>query len=153
MAGDAALKLKATDEEDMAIISAMLQDALVPVSEIAWTPAESQFVLVANRFRWEADPERDRRGSIRARVHSGLCVDHVAKVRRRGFDRGARSWMLALLAIRHETGEAGHTLDLMFSGGAEIRLEVTALACRLEDLDQPWPTRATPAHDRENRGR
>mgnify|MGYP000579301216 CR=1 FL=1 len=28
-----------------------------------------------------------------------------------------------------------------------VRVEVTRLACRLDDLDQPWPTRATPDHE------
>jgi len=119
----------------------------VPVSEIAWQPADSRFVLVANRFRWETAPERDRHGTIRERVHTGLCIEHVTRVRRRGLDPRNKGAILALLAIRHEAGEEGHALDLVFSGGAEVRLEVSKLVCRLDDLDQPWPTRVTPAHD------
>src|SRR5207244_12488326 len=44
------LKLRAEDEEDLAVVSAILQDALVPIGEMAYLPEEQRFVLVANRF-------------------------------------------------------------------------------------------------------
>jgi len=53
-----ALRLLARDEEDLAVISAILQDALIPVSEMAYLPDERRFALVANRFRWEAPPAK-----------------------------------------------------------------------------------------------
>ena len=49
----AALKLRAEDAEDLAVISACLQDALVPVRDLAYVPEDRTFLLVANRFRWE----------------------------------------------------------------------------------------------------
>lgn len=55
MAGN--LKLRAHDPADLAVISAHLQDALVPVSDMAWLKGERRFLLLANRFRWEAEPE------------------------------------------------------------------------------------------------
>lgn len=50
---DKPLKLRAYDREDFAVVSAVLQDALVPVIDMAWLAEEQRFVLVANRFRWE----------------------------------------------------------------------------------------------------
>jgi hypothetical protein len=50
---DKPLKLRAYDREDFAVVSAVLQDALVPVIEMAWLAEEQRFALVANRFRWE----------------------------------------------------------------------------------------------------
>nr|WP_242480642.1 DUF2948 family protein [Rhodovibrio sodomensis] len=50
---DKPLKLRAYDREDFAVVSAVLQDALVPVIDMAWLPEEQRFALVANRFRWE----------------------------------------------------------------------------------------------------
>lgn len=144
------LKLLATDTEDLAVLSAMLQDALVQVGEMTWQQDQGRFVLVANRFRWEGRPEQDRKGEIRERVHSGLCVGHVQAVRRRGFDPRHPAAILSLLAVRHQPLDGGgHALDLVFSGGAEIRLEVSALSVRLDDIDTPWPTRLQPAHDVE----
>ena len=49
----AALKLRAEDTEDLAVISACLQDALVAVRDLAYAPEEHSFLFVANRFRWE----------------------------------------------------------------------------------------------------
>jgi len=144
------LKLLATDADDLPVLSAMLQDALVEVREMKWQQDLGRFVLVANRFRWEGPAERDRKGSIRERVHSGLCVGHVRAVRRRGFDMRRPSALLSLLAIRHQPLEdGGHALDLVFSAGAEILLEVGALSVRLDDLDTPWPTRLQPTHNVE----
>ena len=50
---DRPLKLRAYDREDFAVVSAVLQDALVPVIDLAWLSGEKRFALVANRFRWE----------------------------------------------------------------------------------------------------
>jgi hypothetical protein len=149
MATEPLKKLLATDGEDLAVVSAMLQDALVQVGEMTWQRDQGRFVLVANRFRWEGAPERDRKGEIHERVHSGLCVSHVTAVRRRGFDPRHPTGLLSLLAIRHQPREGGHAIDLAFAGGAEILLEVSELAVRLDDIDEPWPTRLQPTHDVE----
>jgi hypothetical protein len=144
------LKLLATDGEDLAVMSAILQDALVQVGEMIWQRDQGRFVLVANRFRWEGRPEHDRKGEIHERVHSGLCVSHVTAVRRRGFDPRHPTGLLSLLAIRHQPQDGGgHAIDLTFAGGAEILLEVSELAVRLDDIDEPWPTRLQPTHDVE----
>jgi hypothetical protein len=35
---------------------------------------------------------------------------------------------------------------LVFAGGAQIRIETDAIACRIEDIGEPWPTRWRPTH-------
>lgn len=129
-----ALKLRAEDAEDVAVLSAVLQDALVPVAEMAWLPDEGRFVLVANRFRWEG-PQVER-------TFAGLCIDRVTRVQRRGFSPADQDRILALLALRAEGG----SLFLEFAGGGSIRLDVEAISCRLDDLGEPWPTRWRPRH-------
>ena len=49
------LKLRAHDTEDMRVIAGILQDALVPLSDVTYLKGEKRFILVANRFRWETD--------------------------------------------------------------------------------------------------
>ena len=44
------LKLIALDKDDMAVISAHLQDAVLKVSDILWRPAEHRLVVGMNRF-------------------------------------------------------------------------------------------------------
>jgi hypothetical protein len=134
----AALKLRAVDAEDVAVIAAVLQDALVPVAEMAWLPDEQRFVLVANRFRWE--PAEPRAGF--ERTLAGLCIEHVTLVQRRGFSPGDENRILELLALRAE----GDVLFLDFAGGASIRLEIVRIEGRLDDLGEPWPTRWRPRH-------
>src|SRR5579863_5841834 len=144
----AGLKLRAADAEDLAVISAILQDALVTVGEMVYLPEESRFVLVANRFRWERRPGEKRKNA--ERILSGLCIDGVAGVRRRGFHPRDEERILSLLAIRAHASEQApdkpSTLVLEFAGGSSIRLEVGRLLCHLDDLGEPWPTRFRPKH-------
>jgi Protein of unknown function (DUF2948) len=134
------LKLLARDDEDLAVVSAVLQDALIPVSEMAYLPEERRFALVANRFRWERAPPPTPRG--RERRLTGLSIGAVSTVRRRGFSLAERDRILVLLAIRRVEG----ALQLDFAGGASIRLETSEVLCHLDDLSEPWPTRFQPRH-------
>ncbi len=140
----APLKLRAEDAEDVGILSAILQDALVAVSEIAWLAEEKRFVLVANRFRWEPPAEGPRRNFERHLC--GLRIDEVRSVQRRGFHPREGDRLLVLLALRAEPG----LLYLDFAGGSSIRLEVGRILCHLEDFGEPWPTKWRPRHPVED---
>ncbi|HXQ52688.1 MAG TPA: DUF2948 family protein [Stellaceae bacterium] len=144
MAG--ALKLRAVDAVDVSVLSTVLQDALVPVAEMVWLPDERRFALVANRFRWE--PEAGAGRGTFERTLTGLCIDHVASVRRRGFSPAETDRILELLALRAE----GSSIYLEFAGGGSIRLEVERIECRLDDLGEPWPTRWRPRHPIDDTG-
>ena len=137
------LKLMAVDEDDLAVVSMVLQDALIPISEMAYLPEERRFALVANRFRWEAPPG-SRRGNAERRL-AGVSFAEVTAVKRRGFSLAEPDRILLLLAIRRVPG--GYQLD--FAGGASIRLESSRILCHLDDLSEPWPTRWRPRHPLE----
>lgn len=134
------LKLRAEDADDLAILSAALQDAAVPISDIRYFPEDRRFMLAASRYRWEADRGANAGGG--ERIASALIFDHVTRVRRRGLEQTDGERILALLAM--EAGE--RTVDLHFSGDAAIRLEVEKLACRLDDFGESWPTIFRPDH-------
>ena len=137
----AKLKLRAEDAEDIAVIAACLQDALVQVSDIAYLSDERRFVMVANRFCWE-DCGQAGGSAPFSRVHCGVVFDGVARVRLKQIDRKKPGRTLELLTIRVGDG----LVDLMFAGGAEIRLEVAAVSCHIDDMDEPWPTKIRPTH-------
>ncbi len=59
-ADPAPLALLASDAEDLTVISALAQDAILPVTEIAYDSRHRQLALLLNRFRWE-DAELARR--------------------------------------------------------------------------------------------
>ena len=77
------LKLIALDEDDINVISAHLQDAVVKTADIRWRPSEQRLVIGLNRFDWEAangsSPEfRRRRAALRfERVSACLPAAHV----------------------------------------------------------------------------
>ena len=153
------LKLRAADEEDLQALAAILQDALVPIGDMAYLPEEQRFVLVLNRFCWEcAEGRSDRESDDSAdpepppdialanepfeRVHAGLCIDQVTHVRTRDLDLKERGRILSLLTMLLDDGK----LFLLFAGGGVIELTVEGVRCRLEDIDEPWPTRGRPRH-------
>lgn len=143
---DQPLKLRATDAEDVSVVSALLQDAVIPVSEMTFEASEKRFVLVAGRFRWEIAPDGrplDGQETPFERVHTGLRFDHVASVRTLGIDRREPGRMLNLLSVAYQDG----VVELVFAGDSAVRLDVTELSCHLEDLGDPWPTVFRPSHD------
>jgi DUF2948 family protein len=134
------LKLRAEDVEDLAVISAFLQDALVPVSDMVFLPDEQRFVLVANRFMWERPP-LDKKGHCE-RTLTGIAFDGVTAVRVRGFERSERDRILQVLAVRAVPG----SIIFEFSGDDAMRLESGQILCHLEDIGEPWPTPWRPRH-------
>jgi hypothetical protein len=145
-ARDRPLRVRAEDLEDLTVVAAYLQDAIVPVSEMSFEAAENRFVLVAGRFRWEIAPDgkvAEGQDTPFERVHTGIRFEKVRKVRTRGIDRRDPGQMLNLLSLAYADG----TVDLVFAGESTIRLDVDSLSCHVEDLGTPWPTVFRPSHD------
>ena len=137
------LKLVALDEDDLAVMSAHLQDAVLKVGDIAWLPRERRFALVANRFDWAP-----RRRAQNRRRSTGLHFDRVTRVRRPRFGSDEPDAVLNLLAVTFEDAEApSGFVTLVFSGGAAVRLEVECLECEMSDLGPVWETSSLPRHD------
>jgi Protein of unknown function (DUF2948) len=134
------LKLRAEDEEDLAVVSAFLQDALLPVGEMVYLQEEQRFVLVANRFMWERPP-LDKKGHCE-RTLTGIAFDGVTAVQVRGFERSQSDRILQVLAVRSAPG----AIIFEFSGADAMRLEVGRILCHLEDIGEPWPTPWRPRH-------
>jgi hypothetical protein len=141
------LRLRAEDTDDLAVISACLQDALVPVRDLAYDSAARSFLLVANRFRWEGQrPETANTGEFE-RVLCGVAFEDVDGVAYRGFRRNEEDRILSLLAIQPIAPPSDGAIDIEFATGATIRLSVGAIRCRVHDFGQPWPTPWQPGHE------
>lgn len=137
------LKLSALDADDLGVISAAVQDALVAVRDCAYFKDEKRFVLLLNRFQWEADPSID---SAHSRTHSALVFNEVTGVQHHNIPLGEPDRMLELLAVILENDGS---VALRFATGRAIRLEIGRLACHLGDVGEPWPTPWKPAHPAE----
>ena len=138
------LKLIALDQDDIAIVSTHLQDAVVKVADIVWLPGEKRLVLGVNRFDWEACGEVT---PCFQRRRTALRFDRVEALRCRNVDPKAKEAVLNLLAVEYsETDNPAGVVTLIFSGGAALRLEVECLECELADLGPTWTAAARPAH-------
>ena len=145
----AGLRLRAEDAEDLAVISACLQDALVSVGDLAYDRDARRFLLIANRFRWEARGTRRGRSGAFERTLCALAFEEVEAVAYRGFQRGEEERILSLLAIEPAGDAAATAIDLEFAGGATVRLAAAAIRCRARDFGEPWPTPWRPDHPLE----
>lgn len=144
MSDDAAdpLKLIALDADDLAILSAHLQDAVLKVADVVWLPADRRFALAARRFDWEGAA----RGQHRRRL-AALHFDRVMSVRSTGIDKAMSDRVLSLLAIGFTEGEAPTgEITLHFSEGAAIRLAVECIEAQMKDLGPVWEALGKPAH-------
>jgi hypothetical protein len=141
MAEFAPLRLLAEDADDLAVISAALQDAVAKIGDIAWDAAGRRLTIGFNRYRWEAAGKRGER------VRAGLQLGSVLKVQQRNLRAGAKGAVIELLAIVFAPGEApGGTITLTFAGGGDLRCEVECVDAALADVSPPWPTPRTPGH-------
>lgn len=140
MADPKPLKLLAQDPEDLEVISAAMQDAVLKVGDIAFEQKARRLTVAFNRYRWEAGDG--------GRVRAGLQLGGVLKVQARKIRRGARDAVLELLAMTFTPGEApGGIVTLSFAGGGDLRASVECVEAVLADLSTPWPTPHKPAHE------
>ena len=146
--GNLALRLRAEDADDLAVLSACLQDALVAVRDLGYLPDERSFVLVANRFRWESGLRPLPGEEGHERVLCAVNFGAVAGASYRGFRRSDEDRILCLLAVRSDPdGTGGASIHLEFAGTAAIRLDAGRILAHAKDLGDPWPTPWRPRHD------
>jgi Protein of unknown function (DUF2948) len=135
------LKLRAQDSDDLSVIAAQMQDALVRQGDMHFDARRRRFALVANRFAWDAMQEQQRR-------RSGLHFDNVLAVKRKGFANANAETILSLLTIRFtETNAPSGRIELVFAAGHAVLLDVEYLDAALADLGPVWSATATPQHD------
>jgi len=136
----APLRLLAQDADDLAVISAAVQDAVCKVGDIAYEPKARRLTIAFNRYRWEAGGGE--------RVRSGLQLGGVLNMQARKIRRGAPDAVLEILAMTFEPGEVpGGVVTFSCAGGGDLRATVECVEVVLADVSQPWPTRRQPAHD------
>ena len=134
------LRLSALDTEDLAIISAHMQDAVLLAGDMSYDPKRKQFVLLANRFAWDDTQTPQRR-------RSGLHFDRVLSVKTLNMSHLERDEVLSLLSVTFAEldAPAGEVL-LSFAEGATIRLSVECLEAQMSDLGPAWAAVAVPSH-------
>ncbi|MEZ5911383.1 MAG: DUF2948 family protein [Paracoccaceae bacterium] len=143
------LHLKARTDDDLAVIAALVQDAVLPITEIRWQPQKRRLALLINRFRWEDRAAAEARGRPYERVQALLVIDEAGAVASQGIDRAEVDTVLSLLDIGFAAGPdgTGH-VTLVLAGDGAIRIAVEALEVTLKDVTRPYvaPSRKAPSH-------
>lgn len=143
------IRLRAENVDDLAVISALVQDSVGQNSETSWQPKKHRFALLLNRFRWEDEAAAKAQGRPFERVQSTLVVDGVLKVAGEGVDPRDKEQIFSLLSLSFTTEEDGAgTLSLLLSGDGAIHLSVECLDITLTDVSRPYLARAKhePSH-------
>ena len=131
------LRLLAEDTDDLQIISAALQDAILRPVDIVWEKSARRVTIALSRFCWECGGTR---------VMAAMQFGDVEAVKSRRLPRGPET-ALELLAIDFEPVEPpGGRIILMFAGGGDLRIDVECLDAVVTDLSERWPARVAPTH-------
>ena len=143
------LRLIAFDEDDLKVLSAHLQDALVRMEDVAFLPKERRFAVVLKRFDWvSAVAANGGPDAFYERREAALRFERVlgAQYRNLPLD-GLPDAVTELLAVNFHAGEApGGFVELIFAGGGAIRLQVECIEGELRDLGAVWRTLRKPEH-------
>jgi hypothetical protein len=135
------LKLVALDAEDLAVVSAHLQDALLRIGDILYLPSERRFVIQTRRFDWEKPDTPQRRLTC-------LHFEHVTGVRVRGIEQGNKDAVLNLLAISFVERDApAGTATLIFAEGGAIQVDLECIEMQMKDLGPVWAAESCPSHE------
>lgn len=127
-----ATKLIAFDRDDLAVVSAHVQDASVAAADILWRQDDKRLVVGMRRLDWERMLAGEAAPGRRV---SALRFDRVLSCQSRNIAPDAPDAALDLLGIEfHSTHPPGGFVTLMFAGDAALRLEVECLECELADL-------------------
>ncbi len=151
------LRLLARDAQDLRVISALLQDAVMTGADLRYDARRRRFSLLVNRFRWEDRDRAEARGQGYERVRAVVDFADVRAARHQGLEARGADTVLALLAIVWEpaAGEAQADapagpgrVTLVFSGDGALALDVDCLEVQLCDVTRPYvaPARRAPAH-------
>lgn len=148
-AAEKPLRLKAYDSDDLITVSAMLQDSVLPVSQMQWERAQHRFGLLANRFRWEKSDAAHAVHRDIERVQTVVVFSDVVRVRTSGIDLQDREQVISVLNIAFEEDKDGTgQIVIHLAGYGSIILDVECIDVTLEDVSRPYlaPSGKVPTH-------
>ena len=143
------LSLKAEAPEDVAILSALVQDAVFPIEEMHWDSKGRRLALLVNRFRWEDRATAEAVGRPYERARALLVIGGVTALVSQGIDRTASGTILSLLSLEWEAGADGAgQIVLTLAGDGAIRARAECIDVTLRDVTRPYvaPSRHMPHH-------
>lgn len=146
---DTPLRLIAFAVEDLQVISSLVQDAVLPIGEMQWSPSKRRFAMLLNRFRWEDIKNEKSEGQGYERVQSVLAFEDVQNIQTQSIDLKDSNLIISILEISFHAVEDGMGFYLItLAGDGAIRLNVEALEVTLQDVTNPYkaPSGLKPNH-------
>lgn len=143
------LRLMAADRDDLDVISALAQDAVLTVADISWQPKRRQVSFLLNRFRWEDARRAQQQGRKFERVRALLQIDDATAFKANGISPKDKELVLSLLSIVFEGDENGGRISLSFAGDGDLAVDVEAINVSLIDVTRPYvaPSGKAPDHN------
>ena len=143
------LNLVALSPEDLTVIASLVQDAVLPASEMQYDRRRRRFAALVNRFRWEDSTLAERSGRRYERVRSLLTISDVLEVRSQGITPGDADQVLSVLDLAWAPGADGTgRLTIILAGDGLIELAAETMEIALRDVTKPYlaPSRHKPDH-------
>ncbi len=147
------LRLMAVDRDDLSVVSALVQDAVLPTTEMNWHPSERRFAMLINRFRWEDRDRATRQQRGYERVQSLLVFDTVSKIAYSGIDPKDKDQILSILSLDFEEADApSGILTVNLAGDGALALTVECVDVLIKDVTRPYlaPSGTEPRHAQDN---
>ncbi len=139
------LKLIARTQDDLRVVSAHLQDAIVKVSDIAKLQKNKIFLIQLNRFMWE-DVER---GVFRKnkRIRTILKFENVLNVYSKKINQSKKDKFLDFLTIETNLmADNNYEMKIVFAGDSMIKIITEVIEVTLDDQGEAWDTKSIPKH-------
>ena len=139
------LKLIAKTQEDLKVISAHLQDAILNYRDTAHLKKNRIFLMQLSRFMWE-DVEK---GVFRKnkRIRSVLKIDNVIKVDSKNLNHTKNDKFLDFLTIETiQMPDNNYEMRIVFAGDTIIRILAEVIEVTLDDQGDAWNTKNMPKH-------
>lgn len=143
------VNLGAFDADDLRVISALVQDAVLPATEIKWLRRDRKLALLVNRFRWEDLEQAKMQRRPVERVQSLIVISDVNGVASQGINPRDTDLILSILSIEFsEPVQGGAQVMITLAGDGAIRADVDALDVTLRDVTRPYlaPSGNVPQH-------
>lgn len=148
--GEQPLYLRGLDTDDLTVISALCQDAVVPTGEISFDATQRRFAMLINRFRWEDAQTAAEQNRPVERVQAVLVFDDVMSAKSLGLAPEDKDTIISVLALTFTPAKDGAGRILItLAGDGDIALDVEAIDITLKDVTRPYvaPSKKAPSHD------
>ena len=145
------INLAAQNEEDLLIFSTLCQDSLIKISNIKWAKKSKRFYILLTRLCWELTDLSKKKDTLLKRINSILIFDNVLSVKSKGIRQSRSDMITSLLTFDYNfLCFEKQSIDLIFSGDAQITIDIECIEAFLKDVSEPFESTSSKRPDHQN---